>query len=124
MKNEPSIQPPGLVSYLVFFVISLFILVASVVVASLVQTDFGRVEVTNADYKNFNGIPIRAKLFRPQEASPTQPVPGIVYAHGYQNNRETSDAYCLELARRGFVVLGLDAIGRGNSGNPNEPQGP
>jgi dienelactone hydrolase len=124
MKNIPSIQPPGLVGSLVFFVISLFILVASVVVASLVQTDFGRVEVANVTYKNFNGIPIRAKLFRPLEASPARPAPGIVYAHGYQNNRETSDAYCLELARRGFVVLGIDAIGRGNSGNPNDPRAP
>jgi len=124
MKNKPSIQPPGLFSLLVFFVISLFIFIASVVVASLVQTDFGRVEVTNVDYKNFNGIPIRAKLFRPREASPARPAPGIVFAHGYQNNRETSDAYGLELARRGFVVLGIDAIGRGNSGNPNDPGAP
>ncbi|HKJ28358.1 MAG TPA: alpha/beta fold hydrolase, partial [Anaerolineales bacterium] len=43
---------------------------------------------------------------------------GILYIHGYQNNCETSDAYCIELARRGFVVLNIDAIGRGNSGQP------
>jgi dienelactone hydrolase len=124
MKNEPSIQPPKMVSLILFLVISLILLLASVVVASLVQTDFGRVEVANVTYKNYNGIPIRAKLFRPRTAGSTQPAPGIVYAHGYQNNRETSDAYCLELARRGLVVLGIDAIGRGNSGNPNEPKAP
>jgi dienelactone hydrolase len=124
MKNEPSIQPPGIVSLIVFLFISLILLAASIVVASLIQTDFGRVEVANVTYKNYNGIPIRAKLFRPRAASSSHPVPGIVYAHGYQNNRETSDAYCLELARRGFVVLGIDAIGRGNSGNPNDPRDP
>ena len=48
------------------------------------------------------------------------PAPGVVYIHGYQNNRETSDAYCIEMARRGFVVLEIDALGRGNSGNPGD----
>jgi pimeloyl-ACP methyl ester carboxylesterase len=51
-------------------------------------------------------------------------MPGLVHIHGYQNNRETGDAYCIELARRGFVVLNIDAIGRGNSGLPNDPKDP
>jgi len=64
------------------------------------------------------------KLLRPVAATPDSPMPGVVYIHGYQNNRETSDAYCIELARRGFVVLNIDAIGRGNSGIPNDPDDP
>ena len=106
------------------FVICLVILVGAVVVASLTQRDFGGVEVTNVIYENFNTIPIRAKLLRPVGATPDNPMPGVVYIHGYQNNRETSDAYCIELARRGFVVLNIDAIGRGNSGIPNDPSEP
>jgi dienelactone hydrolase len=101
--------------------ICLVILIAAVVIAWLVQRDFGRVEVTNATYDNVNGIPIRAKLLRPVEATGENPLPGVVYIHGYQNNRETSDPYAIELARRGFVVLEIDAIGRGNSGIPNDP---
>jgi len=97
------------------------LLASAVVIASLVQRDFGSVEVTNVTYPNFNAIPVRAKLLRPVEATQDNPMPGIVYIHGYQNNRETSDAYCIELARRGFVVLNIDAIGRGNSGIPNDP---
>jgi dienelactone hydrolase len=88
----------------------------------LIQTDFGKVDVSNVTYKNFNGIPIRAKLMRPVSVTPAQPAPGVVYIHGYQNNRETGDAYSIELARRGFVVLNIDAIGRGNSGEPNDPR--
>ena len=81
--------------------------------------------VSNATYLNWNGIPIRTKLLKPVEASAANPLPGIVYIHGYQNNRETSDAYCIELARRGFVVLNIDAIGRGNSGIPGrDPKAP
>jgi uncharacterized protein len=100
----------------------LAVLLAAVILAALVQRDFGRVAVSNVTYPNANGIPVRAKLLRPVEATASSPAPGIVYVHGYQNNRETSDAYAIELARRGFVVLSIDAIGRGNSGVPGDPE--
>jgi uncharacterized protein len=102
----------------------LFLLVGAVYLASQVQRDFGRVDVTNVRYWNEGGILVRAKLFRPAEASTDRRMPGVVYIHGYQNNRETSDPYCIELARRGFVVLNIDAIGRGNSGEPDDPKSP
>ncbi|MEW6263033.1 MAG: alpha/beta fold hydrolase [Thermodesulfobacteriota bacterium] len=102
----------------------LIVLIASVIIAALVQGDFGRVEVSNVYFKNYNGLAVRAKLFRPREAEPRNRMPGVVYIHGYQNNRETSDPYCIELARRGVVVLELDAIGRGNSDVPGDPKAP
>ncbi len=96
----------------------------AVVAASLVQRDFGRVEVTNVTYDNYNGIPIRAKLLRPVEAaSAGNPLPGVVYIHGYQNNRETSDAYCIELARRGFVSAQHRRHRPGQLGHPQRPGG-
>jgi cephalosporin-C deacetylase-like acetyl esterase len=94
------------------FFVCLIILIGAVLVASSVQRDYGHVQVTNVTYENLNHIPIRAKLLRPVAATPDSPMPGVAYIHGYQNNRETSDAYCIELARRGFVVLNIDAIGR------------
>ena len=81
-------------------------------------------EVTNVNYESYNGIEIRAKLLKPLDTSSDNPMPDILHIHGYQNNRETSDAYCIELARRGFVVLSIDAIGRGNSGIPNDQDDP
>jgi hypothetical protein len=105
----------------IVLVILLSLLTGSVFLAHLVQKDFGRLEITNVMYPNVNGISIRAKLLKPREATEANPMPGIVYIHGYQNNRETGDAYSIELARRGFVVLNIDAIGRGNSGEPNDP---
>jgi pimeloyl-ACP methyl ester carboxylesterase len=105
---------------IVVFLVCVALMVGAVVLASQVQQDFGRVEVSNVAYQNFNGIPVRAKLLKPISVTAANPAPGIVYVHGYQNNRETSDAYCIELARRGFVVLNIDAIGRGNSGQLND----
>jgi hypothetical protein len=104
------------------FILCLVIMVGASLAAWLTQTDLGRIEVSNVNFKNFNSIPIRAKLFRPVSVTSTHPAPGVVYIHGYQNNRETGDAYSLELARRGFVVLNIDAIGRGNSGEPGDPR--
>ncbi|MBW2706670.1 MAG: alpha/beta hydrolase, partial [Deltaproteobacteria bacterium] len=106
------------------FIICIVVLLGAVVLASLTQKGFGKVAVTNVTYTNFNGILVRAKLLKPLNASKSNPAPGIVYIHGYQNNRETSDAYCIELARRGIVVLEIDAIGRGNSGIPGQLDDP
>jgi dienelactone hydrolase len=106
------------------FIACLIILIGATLLASLVQKNFGSVIVSNVVYLNYNGIPIRAKLLQPLSAAPTRPAPGVVYIHGYQNNRETGDAFCIELARRGVVVLEIDAIGRGNSGIPGRLDDP
>jgi dipeptidyl aminopeptidase/acylaminoacyl peptidase len=57
---------------------------------------------------------------KPIGVSKENQAPGVVYIHGYQNNRETSDVFAIEMARRGFIVVEIDAIGRGNSGNPDD----
>lgn len=118
-KIEPA---QSLHATLLFF--CLVILTGAQFLASLVQRDFGYVEVSNVFYSNFNKIPLRAKLFKPRHATRDRPLPGVVYIHGYQNNRETGDAYCIEMARRGIVVLNIDAIGRGNSGLPGDMEKP
>ncbi len=105
----------------VLLLICLVTLIGAMMLASAVQRDFGRVQVSNITFRNYNDIAVRAKLLQPQIENATQRFPGVVYIHGYQNNRETGDAYCIELARRGVVVLNIDAIGRGNSGIPNAP---
>ena len=122
MKEKANRSDQGTRASVLAFLICVAIMVGSVVIASLVQRDCGRVEVTNLTYENYNGISVRAKLLRPVEATEKNPMPGAVHIHGYQNNRETGDAYCIELARRGVVVLNIDAIGRGNSGMPNDPK--
>jgi dienelactone hydrolase len=124
MKENENRSDNGPQTSLLTFLICIAVMVGAVVLASLVQRDFGRIEVTNVIYENYNGIPVRAKLLRPVEATEENPAPGVVHIHGYQNNRETGDASCIELARRGFVVLNIDAIGRGNSGMPNDPKDP
>jgi hypothetical protein len=69
---------------------ALIIALGASVAGWLAQRDMGRVRVTNVGFDNWNGIPIRAKLLQPVEATASSPLPGAVYIHGYQNNRETS----------------------------------
>ncbi len=124
MNTDELFKPKRPATAWVVFFACLLVSVAAFVLASLVQRDFGKVDVSNVTYPNANGITVRAKLFVPQGVSEANPAPGVVYIHGYQNNRETSDAYCIEMARRGFVVLEIDAIGRGNSGEPGDVDAP
>jgi len=118
MANNVKDKP---IAAVVLFVLFMAVLIGAMALASAVQTDFGRVAVSNVHYLNDNAIPLRAKLMHPKAVGSETRFPGIVYIHGYQNNRETGDGYCIELARRGFAVLNIDAIGRGNSGIPNDP---
>lgn len=53
------------------------------------------------------------KLYRPKSADETHKAPAVLLLHGYQNDHETSAAYAIELARRGFVCLAVDEYGHG-----------
>ena len=93
------------------------ITLAAQILANAAMTNWYTVEVSNITFENQNGLTVRGKLYKPENATEANPAPGVVYLHGYQNNRETSDPYGIELSRRGFVVITLDALGRGNSDN-------
>jgi dienelactone hydrolase len=97
--------------------VSIVVMLIGQVGAYAAMTNGFTVKVSNITFANKNGLTVRGKLFRPAGATVDNPAPGVVYLHGYQNNRETSDPYGIELARRGFVVITLDTLGRGNSDN-------
>ncbi|MDR0388211.1 MAG: dienelactone hydrolase family protein [Treponema sp.] len=90
--------------------------------ASLVQTDFGRIVVTSGFFETVvpdgpagSGIAgrIAYKLYVPEGVDAANPAPAVLVMHGYQNDRETSAAYGIELARRGIVALSVDLYGHG-----------
>lgn len=119
MEKKTIIQAEGIKKARLLFLLICVLWMAATLLASYVQRDFGRVRVENVSFENYNGLTVRGKLFIPANATSQNPVPGIVYVHGYQNNRETSDPYCIEISRRGMVALCMDALGRGNSDNQN-----
>ena len=113
----------SLKAFIVFIAFQL-VLIGAVFSAHRAQTDNGAVEVSNVYFVNEDGNRIRGKLFRPLSATETVKHPGVLFIHGYQNNRESGDAYAIELGRRGFVTLSIDAVGRGNSDPPHDMNDP
>ena len=109
--------------------------------ASLIQTDFFRVDIelkeividisetkdasANAIQKQENaGVLTKsvADIYKPKYASAENPVPMILVAPGIQRTKETQASFCIELVRRGFGVICLDPYGQGESTPSYESQ--
>ncbi|MCL2765084.1 MAG: S9 family peptidase [Treponema sp.] len=90
--------------------------------AAHVRDGFGSVEVTTgffapAQSMAANDLPVRIayRLYRPKTASAANPAAAVLAMHGYQSDKDTNTAFCIELARRGIVVLSIDSYGHGDS---------
>jgi pimeloyl-ACP methyl ester carboxylesterase len=79
------------------------------------QNGLGTVLVSEVDFQSADGSMIHSTLQKPIYATDTDPLPGVVVIHGSLQNKEWLMAFGIELARRGFVVLTIDANGHGNS---------
>jgi len=92
------------------------LIVFCVVLAREVETGFGKVQVRVVHFPGEFGVELVGKLYVPRIASEENPRPAVLALHGFQNDKETQDAFAIELSRRGFVVLALDQYGHGSSG--------
>lgn len=105
---------------LTVFVAVVFIAMA---LADGIQRGFGKINVSvgtlSVDYRTMDGESqtgvIGYKLYVPKTANAANKAGAVLLLHGYQNDRETSAAFALELARRGLVVLSIDEFGHGAS---------
>ncbi|MFW9869009.1 MAG: alpha/beta hydrolase family protein [Candidatus Thorarchaeota archaeon] len=100
--------------YLVLL-IGLILMSSGVMIAASMQNGFGSVAVSEIDFQAADGSWIHSTLQKPHYATDADPLPGVVVIHGSLQNKEWLMAFGIELARRGFVVLTLDANGHGNS---------
>ena len=98
----------------VLLCLSLVLCLVSAVCAGAIQTDWGKVEMSELSLETQAGT-LTAYLFRPKTASAAAPAPAVVASHGYLNNREMQDCNYVELARRGYVVIAMNAYGHGDS---------
>ena len=104
---------------LIAFIVCIVLAVVSISVASLIESDFGRVSVEQIriPITTNNGISayIPAKLYIPDGVDSSNPAPAVLLMHGYQNDKDTSAAFAVELARRKIVALSIDEFGHGES---------
>jgi pimeloyl-ACP methyl ester carboxylesterase len=99
------------------FIVAWVVILAGAILAHGVQTSDG-VQVSDVRFVASNGVVMSALLYQPAAATAKTPAPGILAVHGYINSRETQDAFAIEFARRGYVVLALDQRGHGYSDGP------
>lgn len=89
-------------------------------ISSLIERDFGKIDVSTISFMTEEMKPMVAKLYRPITATAKNPAPGLLALHGYQSDKEATSTFgALELARRGFVVLAIDHFGHGYSTSLN-----
>ena len=97
------------------FCICLILLLISCLLASALQTSFGKVVITKFSIPTDNGQYVTGLLFRPKEASSEHQVPVVITSHGYLNNNQMQDSTAIELSRRGIAVFAMDAYYHGDS---------
>jgi pimeloyl-ACP methyl ester carboxylesterase len=100
----------------VLLIISLCMVFAGAILASLIQSDFGKIKVQDILVATDEGAALSALLYVPPNATADKPAPGIVTIEGYLNSREMQTNFSIEFARRGYVVLAIDMFGHGRSG--------
>lgn len=96
------------------FLVLFALMVCAALGAYLIDNDFGNIKVARVKIPVESGE-ITAKIYIPKGVSETNPAPAILCIHGYQNDKETSVGYALELARSGYVTMAIDAYGHGNT---------
>lgn len=96
-------------------VAALILVFMCMALASGFNADWGRVSVKDVYYPNSEGGILHVQLFVPETASSASPVPAILNMHGGSDYLQTVSNYSIELARRGYVVLSVDAYGSGSS---------
>jgi pimeloyl-ACP methyl ester carboxylesterase len=100
--------------------VALVLILAGAFIAKIAHTSAGFVEIHDIKYVTEDGAEMRALLYVPKSASAANPAPAVISCHGYNNTAEVQDLNCVELSKRGFIVMAIDAYGHGGSGFPNE----
>lgn len=82
--------------------------------AYMLASDWGHVKVSEVAFDTEGAIQ-HGTLYTPTGVNSHYSLPAIIATHGISNTHRVVNDVSQELARRGFVVLSVDAYGAGNS---------
>ena len=83
--------------------------------ASMIQSDFGRVEVNAIKVDTQKGQHLVFDLYKPISATEESKAPFIVVVPGFQRSKEALSNIAIELSRRGMVIALIDPYAQGLS---------
>lgn len=117
MKKKLSVKSLLLISLAVFMV--------GLLIASLVATNNGKVEMRRLSVMTDRGVSISLEVFKPKTATRKTPAPAVMLIPGGNASVEYMNDAGLELARRGIVAIGIEpyTIGRSDVEKDNEGLG-
>lgn len=115
VKPTPKVAQKSQRTYLPWLYLSIALVLVSSLLAGLINTDFGKVNVTEVTYISEDGARFHSLLYVPDSATVENPAPAIVAAHGYNNTAEVQTINAVELSRRGYVVMAIDHYSHGDS---------
>ena len=98
-----------------FFFFCLTIIFISSFLASLIQSDFGKVSVELKKLKTDDGQTLVYDLYRPKFSNIENKVPFIIVVPGFQRSKEALSNIAIELSRRGMAVALIDPYAQGMS---------
>ncbi|MBN2156661.1 MAG: alpha/beta fold hydrolase [Candidatus Lokiarchaeota archaeon] len=92
--------------------------VAGFVISSGVQSTWWSVDVKKVEIQD-GEYTLRGKLYVPEGVDDTNPAPGVLAIHGYNNDKDVQRPHSIELSKRGIVVLAIDVLNHGDSDYAN-----
>lgn len=98
--------------------LALLLLMVGGLVANTAQTGGGDIRIQSVSFPTAAGPVMSGLLYIPSTATAKTPACGVDAIHGYINSHDTMDAFAIEMARRGCVVLAPDQTGHGTSDAP------
>lgn len=85
--------------------------------ACLIESDFGRVKIAKVSFDSRGGV-LTGDLYTPIDVSDKDSLPCVILSHGGGCTNGVMKGFAQELARRGIVVLNVNAYGAGLSEQP------
>ena len=98
-----------------FLLKCIFVIVLSSFSASIVQSNFGKVDVSSMKLPTDNGQHLVFDLYKPNSATSKNKAPFIIVVPGFQRSKEALSNIAIELSRRGMVVALIDPYAQGLS---------
>jgi len=105
--------------YVLWLCIAIALVLIGSFFANCVHRSGGKVAITDMTVVTEDGARMRALLYVPDSATVENPAPAVVACHGYNNTLEVQDVNCVELSRRGYVVIAIDDYDHGLSSFPD-----